>query len=115
MSRTVLVVDDEPDMRFLARRYLERAGWEVDEATSGEEAVDQCRGRAYDAIVLDQRMGGMSGIETALRLRELGIGNPVAIFSAYLDPQVEQEARGLGLRAVAKADIAQLPEVLDEA
>lgn len=114
MTRHVLVVDDEPDMRFLARRYLERAGWSVEEATSGEEALERCRARRYDAIVLDQRMTGMTGIETAGQLRELGIDRPVALFSAYLDPEVEQEAQALGLRTIAKADVAVLVTVLDE-
>lgn len=111
MSR-ILVVDDEPDMRLLLRAFLERRGWDVTEAASGEEAIDACRGADFDAVVLDQRMGGATGIETARRLLDLGIGRPVAVFSAYLDAEVEAEASEIGIAAIAKSDIGRLLDLL---
>lgn len=64
-SRRVLVIDDEAAIRVAIRRYLERRGWQVEEAKNGHEALDLLgQGRpGYDAIVTDLRMPGVSGIE----------------------------------------------------
>jgi two-component system NtrC family sensor kinase len=68
--RRVLVVDDEPELRRILRRYLEARGHRVDEAASGTEALEQVAGAAYDALVLDLKMPGMSGDELFRLLRE---------------------------------------------
>jgi PAS domain S-box-containing protein len=70
-ARRVLVVDDEAPIRVAIRRYLERRGWQVEEAKDGREALDLLglgadrspRSDGYDAIVTDLRMPGVSGIE----------------------------------------------------
>jgi PAS domain S-box-containing protein len=71
-GRRVLVIDDEAAIRVAIRRYLERRGWQVDEAQNGREALDrlglgkpdaQPGSERYDAIVSDLRMPGMSGME----------------------------------------------------
>ena len=65
--RRVLVVDDEESIREAIRRALERRGWSVDLAADGREALLHVevggRAVAYDAIVTDLRMPGMSGVE----------------------------------------------------
>jgi nitrogen-specific signal transduction histidine kinase/ActR/RegA family two-component response regulator len=71
-ERRVLVIDDETAIRVAIRRYLERRGWQVEEASNGREALDLLglgsgghtpRSAGYDAIVTDLRMPGVSGIE----------------------------------------------------
>lgn len=109
----VLVADDEPDIRFMARMVLRRHGYEVDEVTSGQDAVDAVDGRDYDLAVLDQRMPGLSGIETARKLRGHGHKLPIVIFSAYLDADVEAEAVDLGLIPLSKSDVQKLPGLLE--
>lgn len=66
-SRTVLVVDDEPIVRELARRALVRKGYAVIEASSGEEAlaIFEREGGRIDLLVTDIMMSGMSGLELA--------------------------------------------------
>lgn len=66
MSARVLVVDDEPDLRFLLRLQLESAGFEVIEAPDGRTALDMAW--QADLIVLDIRMPGIDGIEVMRRL-----------------------------------------------
>jgi CheY-like chemotaxis protein len=69
MSRRVLVVDDEPDIRAITRAALQHvAGWEVLMASSGAEALEVAAVEQPDAILLDAMMPGMDGAETARRL-----------------------------------------------
>ncbi len=68
-----LIVDDSDVIRKVARRILERLEFEVTEADSGQEAVERCRFRAFDVVLLDWHMPDMTGIEFigSLRLAKL--------------------------------------------
>lgn len=82
---TVLVVDDEPDVRLVARLVLTSAGYDVHEASSGEEALSALFSDPRpDAVLLDVRMQGIDGWETMRRLRRdpSGRETPVVIFTA---------------------------------
>ena len=102
MVRT-LVVDDEDDMRFLVSSVitLENEGLSVvGQASGGREAIQLARELEPDAVVLDQRMPDMTGIETA---RELLGDNPdlhVILYTAYVDDETIDDADDLGVRAV---------------
>lgn len=101
----ILLVDDQADVRFMLSLFLEDEGMDFDEASSGEEALARTGAGAYDLILLDQRMPpGMSGIEVAERLRAEGSVTPIVLYSAFLDPKVEQRAADLGLRTVDKGE-----------
>lgn len=66
----VMVVDDEPDVRLIARVILTSAGHDVLEADSGEDALAQLdRAEVPDVILLDVRMRGVDGWEVMRRLR----------------------------------------------
>jgi CheY-like chemotaxis protein len=69
---TVLVVDDEPDIRFLLRVTLELAGYGVVEAAHGKAALDQVRRSPPRLVVTDQMMPVMNGSELIERLRADG-------------------------------------------
>ncbi len=60
---SILLVDDEPDIRRSIAKFLTRSGWEVDLADSGEEGIRLLQGRDYQAVLCDLRMPGMSGHE----------------------------------------------------
>jgi CheY-like chemotaxis protein len=76
MSYRNLIVDDEEHIRRMMRLTLEAAGYEVAEAKEGAEGLNLYGdGNDCDAIVLDQRMPGMDGLET---LRHLKQRNPTA-------------------------------------
>ena len=70
----VLIVDDEPSIRFALRRWFERHGWTVDEASDGAIALEILLAPAatdstgYSVIVCDLRMPGMSGSQLHARL-----------------------------------------------
>ena len=107
--RPLLVADDEPDIRLMLRTVLRARGWKVEEASSGSEALEMCReGGEFDAVVLDQKMPGLTGAETAQKLRAEGFVLPIILYSAYLTEEVERLARDVGIEAVAKEDLQGL-------
>lgn len=65
----ILVVDDDPKMLSLMRRGLSFAGYVVDQASDGEEALRIARGRPPDLVVLDIMLPSLDGVEVCLRLR----------------------------------------------
>ncbi|MFV0458337.1 MAG: response regulator transcription factor [Actinomycetales bacterium] len=66
---TVLVVEDERDLAVMVRSYLNKAGYEVDLAHTGPDALELARGLDPDVIVLDLGLPGLDGIEVCRRLR----------------------------------------------
>lgn len=112
----ILVVDDEPGNRFMARILLEDEGFEVDEAEDGYAALAACAAGRYDLVVLDQRMPGLTGVEVAIKLRAEGWATPLVLYSAYVADAIEivAQAEGLGLRLVDKVDVDGLVDAARE-
>lgn len=67
---TVLIVDDDPETLNVLSLYFSLIGWEVSQATNGEEALAAVREQHVDAMVLDWMMPGVSGLEVARTIRE---------------------------------------------
>jgi DNA-binding response OmpR family regulator len=63
-AKRLLVVDDDADMRLTLRLALELAGYAVDEAANGREALEMQRSRPADVLITDIFMPGQEGIET---------------------------------------------------
>ena len=89
---TVLVVDDEASIRESLRMVLEYEGYRVEEATSGEQALDRVRANAPQALLLDVKMPGMDGLEALAALRERGYDMPVLIITGHGDVATAVEA-----------------------
>lgn len=98
MGRTILVVDDEPDIRVLARVTLQGAGFDVVEAGTGEDAISMVKAQTPDAMLLDVRLPGMDGWEVLGSLREAQALSdlPVVVFSAHEMNEAAMRARDLG-------------------
>ncbi len=83
MSKTVLVVDDDPTQRRLIQAVLEREGFAVAHAESGDAAMSHLMaGAKVDVILLDLVMPRMSGHETLVELRARGFHQPVIVVTA---------------------------------
>jgi CheY-like chemotaxis protein len=97
--QTVLLVDDEPDIRAIARLQLEAAGYTVHEAADGVEALDLLRRVAADVILLDLDMPRMDGLKFLEALRSSGGDRiPVVAFSADDGPKTIARLAELGCR-----------------
>lgn len=68
-SIRLLVVDDDPDFRSTVVRRFMRRGYQVQEASDGNEAVDLCQRRHFDVAIIDMVMPGMGGLELLSRLK----------------------------------------------
>ncbi len=80
---TVLVVDDEPGMRRGLTAVLERAGFEVLEAGTGEEALALVGERELGLVVSDMKMPGLGGLELLKSIKAMKPGLPVVMITAY--------------------------------
>ena len=78
----VLLVEDNPINALLARTLLTREGCVVEHAVSGADALAAAAVGAFDLILMDMRMPGLSGVETAQRLRDNGVETPIVALTA---------------------------------
>jgi CheY-like chemotaxis protein len=85
LSATVLLVDDEDDVRGSTVRILERAGFEVLEAKSAADALDVWRGHdgPIDLVLSDVVMPGASGVELAVEITALSPGTAIILISGF--------------------------------
>jgi DNA-binding response OmpR family regulator len=104
MNKRILIVDDETNVRLNFRRTLETEGFEIFEASSGEEAIQLLAEQTFALAILDIRMPGMGGLELLAKLREAGISVPAMIVTAYSD--VPHAVKGMKLGAI---DFLQKP------
>jgi two-component system nitrogen regulation response regulator GlnG len=94
---TILVIDDDSEIRYSLTRVLSSKSYQVSEAPSGEQGIALVKkGPAPDLIFLDIRMGGMSGIETLQHIRSINPGQMVVLMTAFGTAQTAIEAMKYG-------------------
>ncbi|MCR6484464.1 response regulator [Amycolatopsis sp. OK19-0408] len=100
MTRTVLVVDDDPDVREILSLALSACpGWLVETVAGGAAAVRRCDAGGVDAVVLDLEMPGFDGRRTLRELRAAHAGLPVVFLTAAVDTSGLAELGALGVLA----------------
>jgi CheY-like chemotaxis protein len=117
-GKSLLVVDDEPDIRFLLRLTLEREGYVVNEASTGEEALDLIEdGVVVDLVLLDLNLPKMNGFGVIRSLRHMGHIDPPAIFmiTADADPELPERAiaagcKGFILKGISPMELTRIVE-----
>ncbi|HEX3756523.1 MAG TPA: response regulator transcription factor [Rhizomicrobium sp.] len=95
-SSRILVVDDEPPIRRFLRTGLTAQAYRVEEAASGEEALEFLQRNPVDLVVLDLGLPGIDGLEVLRRLREGGAATPIVILSSRDDEAGKVRALDLG-------------------
>lgn len=70
-QKTILIADDEQEMRELVRAYLEKENYLVDEAVDGYEVLEKVQKNHYDLILLDIMMPELDGFSTCIQLRRI--------------------------------------------
>jgi len=83
MSKRILIVDDEKNIRLTIQLSLQSMDLTVDQAISGEEALERLVMYPYDLVLLDLKLPGMSGLDVMEKLAELGINARVVVISAH--------------------------------
>src|SRR5438874_2225275 len=96
MKARILVVDDEAEIRRSVRMILEYEGYDVQEASSGPEAIALIEREPPDLAFLDIKMGGMDGLETLEKIRQSNESLPVVIISGHGTVSTAVEATKLG-------------------
>lgn len=92
----VLVIDDDDDLRYSLKRVLSGRKYDVMEAASGEEGLEMAEKHNPHVILLDNRMGGMSGMEALQHLRGINPNAMIILMTAYGTTQTTIEAMKFG-------------------
>ena len=111
MTQTILIIDDEENIRRMMRLTLEAADYVVGEAASGQEGLDlYASNSGWDVVLLDQRMPGMDGLETLRRLRQHDRDARVIMITAYASVELAVDAMKLGATDFVRKPMT--PEIL---
>jgi len=94
MARTVLIADDDELVRDILWRNLGELGFEVAQASNGQEAVDQVGATEFDLVILDYSMPGMSGPAAAQAIRLQRPGQKLLLISGYAGTGAVKTATG---------------------
>jgi CheY-like chemotaxis protein len=114
VNKRILVVDDEEPVRFLLAEELREEGYEVDEASSGEEAVKKVGNTKYDLVSLDIEMPGMNGLEAATKIREISPKTKVILATAYSHYKQELLSWAADAYIVKSSDLSEYKKVVKE-
>jgi len=95
-AKPILIVDDTNNILVTVSKALEKLGLPVETTAYAEDALLRLGRAEYALVLLDLELWGMSGLDMLQRMRELHPDVPVAIITAYGNPENEAEARRLG-------------------
>jgi CheY-like chemotaxis protein len=102
-GESILVIDDSLEQRELAKRMMQRLGYDVHTAASGEAAVTLIKKRIYDLLILDMIMPpGMNGLETYRKILNIVPDQKAVIASGYAETERVHEAQRLGAGSYIK-------------
>ncbi len=114
MSKSILIIDDEENIRRVTRLTLEAAGYVVGEASDGSAGLELYGdGSNWNAVLLDQRMPGMNGLETLRHIKKRTPSARVIMATAYASIELAVDAMKLGATDFVRKPMT--PEVLRNA
>ena len=93
---SVLVIDDEEIMREILQTLLEREGYAVRIAASGQEGLDLARALPFDAVIVDVMMPGIDGLQVLDELKKQDDDLPVLMITAFASMDTAIKAMKLG-------------------
>ncbi|MCR4853133.1 MAG: PglZ domain-containing protein [Prevotella sp.] len=95
MSNGLLLwVDDEIELLKAHIMFLEKKGYEVITVSNGTDAIDQCRQKTFDLVLLDEMMPGLSGLETLQHIKEIQPATPVVMVTKSEEEDIMNQAIG---------------------
>ena len=90
----LLWVDDEIEQLHGQKLFLESKGYDVMTVSNGTDAIDLCRERHFDLVLLDEQMPGLSGLETLQRIKEMHPALPVVMVTKSEEEDIMNQAIG---------------------
>ena len=93
---TILIIDDDDQLRVSFQRLLKEEGYGVDSAPSGETGLNLMKSKTPDLVILDVRLPGMNGLETFRRIHAMEPKLPVIIMTAFGTTETAIEATKMG-------------------
>jgi DNA-binding response OmpR family regulator len=90
----LLWVDDEIELLRAHIIFLEKKGYEVTTVSNGTDAVDLCRERSFDLVLLDEQMPGLSGLETLQQIKETSPATPIVMVTKSEEENIMEQAIG---------------------
>ncbi|HEX7470087.1 MAG TPA: sigma 54-interacting transcriptional regulator, partial [Verrucomicrobiae bacterium] len=113
----LLLIDDEADVQYSFQRIFDSPEMKLTTASSGEEGLKLIPKLKPDLVIMDIRMGGMSGLETLRRIREIDSKLLVILMTAYGTTQMAIEAMKLGAYdyLLKPFDVPKLKEIIHKA
>ena len=93
---TILVIDDDDQLRISFSKLLKEENYAVISAASGEAGIDIVERNPLDLVILDMRLPGINGMETFKRIKKIDSKLPVIIVTAYGTTQIAIEATKMG-------------------
>jgi DNA-binding response OmpR family regulator len=90
----LLWVDDEIEQLRAHIMFLEKKGYEIVTVSNGTDAIDQCRQRNFDLVLLDEQMPGISGLETLRKLKEINPSISVVMVTKSEEEHIMEQAIG---------------------
>jgi DNA-binding response OmpR family regulator len=111
-TANILVVDDEVAIRYSVSKTLQRVGYQVSTAESGEAALMLMQDQAFDVVLTDVRMPGLTGVDLLARIKERAPEAIVILMTAYASLATAVESLRLGahdylIKPVSNQDIRQ--------
>lgn len=94
MAKSILVVDDTRSMRKMVAAVLQGAGYSVEEAGDGDEALEKAKTKVFDLVVTDHNMPRMDGVTLVRSLRAIADYDNVAIIVLSTETGAELKAKG---------------------
>jgi two-component system alkaline phosphatase synthesis response regulator PhoP len=92
----ILVVDDEGAIRYSISKTLQRVGYQVHTAASGEEALEMMQFQDYDVVLTDIRMPGLTGVELLAQIKKQAPDAVVILLTGYASLETAVESLRLG-------------------
>jgi len=116
MSKRILIVDDEPNVRLSYRAVLEAEGYVVEEASSAATGLEKLVAGHFDIAILDLRMPEMDGLELLAKMPERGLSTPAVMITAYGDLPHAVRAMKLGAIDFLQKPLTpvQLRQIVDD-
>lgn len=113
--QTLLIVEDDANLRLLYEEEFREEGYHVLTAASGEEALEIARRSRVNGVVLDIRLCGIDGLEVMRRLLDVSPGTVVVLNSAYPSFKSDFASWGAEQYVVKSSDLVELKQAVHDA